>query len=40
MTWSGHESLDEAERYTKEADKKRLLSVDVSGTENVQVAKS
>lgn len=38
MTWSGHESLDEVERYTKEADKKRMLSVDVSGTQNVQVA--
>lgn len=38
MTWSGHESLDEAERYTKEADKKRILSVDDSGTKNVQVA--
>ncbi|MCG7522244.1 tyrosine-type recombinase/integrase [Ruegeria sp. Ofav3-42] len=38
MTWSGHETLDEAERYTKEADKKRMLSVDDSGTEIVQVA--
>lgn len=38
MAWSGHESLDEAERYTKEADKKRMLSVDDSGTQNVQVA--
>lgn len=37
MTWSGHESLEEAERYTKEADKKRILTVDVSGTQNVQV---
>lgn len=38
MAWSGHESLDEAERYTKEANKKRMLSADVSGTKNVQVA--
>lgn len=37
MAWSGHESLEEAERYTKEADKKRMLTADVSGTKIVQV---
>ena len=40
MTWSGHESLDEAERYTKDAEKKKVLSVDMSGTKIVQVRKS
>lgn len=40
MTWSGHESLEEAERYTKDADKKRMLTVDDSGTKIVQVQKS
>ncbi len=37
MTWSGHESLEEAERYTKDADKKRMLTVDDSGPKIVQV---
>lgn len=40
MTWSGHETLDEAERYTKEAEKKKVLSVDRTGTNIVQVRKS
>jgi integrase len=40
MAWSGHESLSEVERYTKEVDKRAILSGGVSGTKIVQVSKS
>ena len=40
MTWSGHESLSEVERYTKDVRKKVMLSANANRTQIVQVQNS
>jgi integrase len=40
MTWSGHESLSEVERYTKDVERKAILTPNDPRTQIVQVRKS